>query len=58
MYWLRNVRKLGGGQTYFMGIICLLIEIGLTNLPKSGGAMAPPVPTGTTPQLCSVHEPH
>ena len=26
-----------------------LVEIGLTNLPKSGGAMAPPAPSGTTP---------
>ena len=25
-----------------------LVEIGLTNLPKSGGALAPPVPPGTT----------
>ena len=26
-----------------------LVEIGLTDVPKSGGAMAPPVPAGTTP---------
>ena len=26
-----------------------LVEIGLTDLPKSGGAMAPPAPPGTTP---------
>ena len=34
-----------------MGIICPppLIEIGLTDLPKSGGAMAPLAPPGTTP---------
>ena len=25
-----------------------LFEIGLTDLPKSGGAMAPPAPPGTT----------
>ena len=25
-----------------------LVEIGLTDLPKSGGAMAPPAPPGTT----------
>ena len=25
-----------------------LVEIGLTDLPKSGGAMAPPAPAGTT----------
>ena len=31
-----------------------LVEIGLTDLPKSGGAMAPPVPPGTAPlQLLS-----
>ena len=28
-----------------------LVEIGLTDLPKSGGAMAPQVPPGTTPLL-------
>ena len=27
-----------------------LIEIGLTDLPKSGGTMALPTPPGTTPQ--------
>ena len=26
----------------------LLVKIGLTNLPKSGGALAPPSPPGTT----------
>ena len=26
-----------------------LVEIGLTDLTKSGGAMAPPEPPGTTP---------
>ena len=25
-----------------------LVEIGLTDLPKSGGVMAPPAPPGTT----------
>ena len=25
-----------------------LLEIGLTDVPKSGGAMAPPAPPGTT----------
>ena len=25
-----------------------LVEIGLTDVPKSGGAMAPPTPPGTT----------
>ena len=29
----------------------LLVEIGLTDLPKSGGAMAPQAPQGTTPLL-------
>ena len=27
----------------------LLVEIGLTDLPKSGGAMVPPATPGTTP---------
>ena len=35
-----------------------LVEIGLTDLPKSGGAIAPPAPPGTTPLssavLCSL----
>ena len=26
-----------------------MVEIGLTDLTKSGGAMAPPAPPGTTP---------
>ena len=29
-----------------------LVEIELTDLPESGGAMAPPAPPGTTPLLC------
>ena len=42
--------KIRGCQYYLVGIICLpLVEIGLTDLPKSGGAIAPPVPPGTTP---------
>ena len=33
-----------------LGTLCPpLDEIGLTDLPKSGGAMAPPAPPGTTP---------
>ena len=31
-----------------------LFEIGLTDLPKSGGAMAPPAPPGTTPLTYTV----
>ena len=33
-----------------VGIICppSLVDIKLTDLPKSGGAMAPPAPPGTT----------
>ena len=31
-----------------------LVEIGLTDLPKSGGAMAPPAPPGTTGLLNTV----
>ena len=30
------------------GIICLLVEIGLTDLPRSGGALASPAPPGAT----------
>ena len=29
-------------------VMLLLVEIGLTDLPKSGGTMAPPAPPGTT----------
>ena len=31
-----------------------LLEIGLTDMPKFEGAMAPPAPPGTTPLLCVV----
>jgi hypothetical protein len=31
--------------------LLLLVEIVLPDLPKSGGAMAPPAPPGTTPLL-------
>ena len=34
-----------------MGIICSLVEIELTDLTKSGGVMAPPAPSGSTPLL-------
>ena len=34
--------------------LLLLVEVGLTDLPKSGGAMASPVPPETTP-LLSIH---
>jgi hypothetical protein len=30
-----------------------LVEIGLTDLPKNGGAMAPPAPPGTTGLECT-----
>ena len=41
--------KTRGCQYYLVGIICPpLVVIGLTDLPKSGGAMAPPAPPGTT----------
>ena len=34
-----------GGMYYWVGIICPhLVEIGLTDLPKSGEAHAPPAP--------------
>ena len=32
-----------------------LVRIGLTDLPKSGGAMAPPAPPGTTPLVRTRH---
>ena len=42
--------KIRGCQYYLMGIICPPpVEIGLTDLPKSGAAMATPTPPGTTP---------
>ena len=31
-----------------VGIICPKVEIGVTVLPKSGGAMAPPTPLAPT----------
>ena len=40
-----------GCQYYLVGTICpppCLVEIGLTYLPKSGGAIATPAPPGTT----------
>ena len=39
----------GGESSNLVGIICSPVEIGLTDLPKFGGAMAslaPSVPTG------------
>ena len=35
-----------GRQYYLVGIICPLVEIGLTDLPESGDAMALPGTTG------------
>ena len=40
---IRRVPVLFGGHN-----LSPLVEIGLTDLPKSGGAMAPPAPPGTT----------
>ena len=40
---IRGVPVLFGGHN-----LPPLAEIGLTDLPKSGGAMAPPTPPGTT----------
>ena len=34
----------GGDSSNVVGIICPKVEIGVTVLPKSGGAMAPPAP--------------
>ena len=36
-------RRTGGTSSNVVSIICLLVETGLTDLPKSGGA--PPTPT-------------
>ena len=46
--------KIRGRQYCMVGIICSpsLVEIGLTDLLKSGGAVAPPAPLGATP-LCT-----
>ena len=38
---------------YGLGIIYPLVEKGLTELSESGGAMAPPAPTGTKPPVNS-----
>ena len=47
--------KIRGSQIYLMGIIFPpLIEMGLTDLPKSLGAMAPPVPPWTKPHKANV----
>ena len=48
--------KIRGCQYYLVGII--LVEIGLTDLSKSGGAMALPAPPGTTGlKMAKVPEP-
>ena len=36
--------KIRGGTYYWVGIICPLVEIGFTDLLKSGGHMPPPSP--------------
>ena len=38
-----------------VGIICFLVEIGLTDLPKFGGAMAPSAPPAPTVLLCTLN---
>ena len=44
--------KIRGCHYYLVEIICPPpVEIGLTDLPKSGGAMAPPAPLGMTPLI-------
>ena len=46
-----------GCQYYLAGTTAPpLVEIGLTDLPKSGGAMTAPAPLGTT-GLCSIRHP-
>ena len=42
----RKVWKTGGASCNVVCIICLLVEIGLTDLPKSRGSPIPPAPTG------------
>ena len=47
-----KVWKSGGASSNQVGITCPpLVEIGLTDLPKSGCAMAPPAPPGNTPAI-------
>ena len=52
MVWCRAVGRSenSGVPVNLKGLICspTLVEIGLTDLPKSGGAMAPPAPPATT----------
>ena len=40
--------KIRGCQYHLVGISAPLVGIGLTDLQKSGGVMAPPAPPGTT----------
>ena len=52
-------RALGGSENLEVPVLFggdnlpPLVEIGLSDLPKSGGAMAPPPPSGTTGLLSS-----
>ena len=59
LYLTHSLRAVGGSEN--LGVPVLfgghnlppLVEIGLTDLPKFGGAMAPPAPPGTTGlQVC------
>jgi hypothetical protein len=36
----RSENPWGGGSDNLVGVLCPLVEIGLTDLPKSGGAAA------------------
>ena len=47
----RKVGKSLGASNIVGHTMPLLVEIGLTDLPKSGGVMEPPVPTGLYPQV-------
>ena len=49
--WKSGVPVLFGGHN-----LPPLVEIGLTDLPKSGGAMAPPAPPGTTGLVFEIKE--
>ena len=54
-YLLLHIRAVGRSENAGVPVLFgghnlpLLVEIGLTDLPQSGGSMAPPAPPGTTP---------
>ena len=52
----RKVKKFGGANSNVVGIVCPspLIVIGLTDLPRTGGPLAPPIPIFTENFLPSI----